>query len=421
MSDSETVDDVPGTGEPLAPTTKERPGRIASLDGLRGVASLVVVIFHVVLNDPVVGARSYRADQLRGVGWLGAIMTFTPLHLLWAGEQAVAVFFVLSGFVLALPFARRPGGRRRGTWVRFYRSRAVRLYVPGIASLLLAYALATTFAYRGDEGMSPWVRSHGGAARLGDLLTGSTLLTYHQLNVSLWSLRWEVLFSLTLPLFLVVAAWRITSSWAKAIALFSALVFWSVVGGSPYFNSSTLLIFGFGVLMAFESDRLAELASHLTRRHWIGLMGLTALLLTLQWLVMPWGIEPGTRFDDLWMAYTSAGATLLVFIAAFYPRAQRLLERRPVQVLGLLSFSLYLVQEPITIRFAMATHSSVPLWLALPVEITLALLAAALFYRVVERPAHRLARRVGATPKAWLSESRVDPTGRLATGHIGTP
>src|SRR3569623_937805 len=204
---------------PVAEANGRPSNRIPSLDGLRGVASLVVVTFHIALNDGVVGARPYRRDQTSGVGWLGAMMTFTPLHLLWAGEQAVAVFFVLSGFVLALPFARRGTRSGRGTsWIRFYRSRAVRLYLPAVASHVLAYGLA--------------------------------------------------------------------------------------------------------------------------------------------------------------QVVTSPGATLLVFTAAFCGPVRRLLERRPIQLLGLLSFSLYLVQEPVTIRFALATPASLPLWLALPIELTLALVVA---------------------------------------------
>ena len=38
------------------------------------------------------------------------------------------------------------------------------------------------------------------------------------------------------------------------------------------------------------------------------------------------------------------------------------------------------------------THSRLPLWLAVPVELGAALLVAIAFYWVVERPTHRLAR-----------------------------
>jgi len=178
---------------------------------------------------------------------------------------------------------------------------------------------------------------------------------------------------------------------------------------------------GFGVLMAYESDRLGVLAARLSAQAWIGILVTACLLLSLQWMVLPFGVQPGSVFGDLWMTYTAAGATLLVFTAAFCGPVRRLLERRPIQLLGLLSFSLYLVQEPVTIRFALATHASLPLWLALPIELTLALVVAVLFYRAVERPAHRLARRVGAVPVGRHSVPAIDRTGPVSAPRVGSP
>jgi peptidoglycan/LPS O-acetylase OafA/YrhL len=324
-------------------------------------------------------------------------MTFTPLHLVWAGTQAVLIFFVLSGFVLALPFVRRSTPRGAGAWPAFYRSRAVRLYLPSIVSLVIAYLLATAVDHPGGSGLSPWLDEHAGHDGPLDVVVGSSLMTgFGSLNGSLWSLRWEVLFSLSLPVFLAAAAWRVRLSWLKGALVLAACVLWPIVTGSLYPNATYLLIFAFGVLMAYDVDRLSALAGRIPRTGWIVLVSLAAVLLTLQWVVMPFGVPPGSLFDRLWMSYNSVGAVILVFAAAFCPQARRLLERKPIHALGVLSFSLYLVQEPVILRFSLATHADLPLWLAIPVELALAVLAATVFYRVVERPAHRLARRARA-------------------------
>ena len=96
-------------GLPAAPLPARRPdgsaspSRITSLDGLRGAAALVVVIYHVFLVQPSLAAPHLDPNApLGAVEWLA---TFTPLHLMWAGPEAVFVFFVLSGLVLALPVA----------------------------------------------------------------------------------------------------------------------------------------------------------------------------------------------------------------------------------------------------------------------------------------------------------------------------
>src|SRR5260370_9382622 len=67
--------------------------RLRELASLGGLAALAVSFGHVVM--------------LVRVGVAGTALTllaFTPLHGLWDGHRAVLFFFVLSGFVLAVPF-----------------------------------------------------------------------------------------------------------------------------------------------------------------------------------------------------------------------------------------------------------------------------------------------------------------------------
>ncbi|MBA2954217.1 acyltransferase [Nocardioides sp. CGMCC 1.13656] len=389
-------------GADPAPAPVTAPRRITSLDGLRGLAALTVVVYHITLTDPVIGQRLYQVDQVSGTGWFGYLMTFTPLHVVWAGSQAVLVFFVLSGFVLALPFARRRGTRKEGTWPAFYRSRMVRLYLPSIVSLVLAFLLAQAIRYHADPGLTPWINEHAGNDGPADVAVGSSLMTgFGSLNGSLWSLRWEVLFSLTLPLFLAVAAWRVRLSWLKAGLVLLACVLWPIVTGGLYDHATYMLIFAFGVLMAYEHDRLGVLAERISGLGWSVIVSAACVLLTLQWILMPFGVLPGSTFERAWMSYNTVGAVLLVFAGIFCPQVRRLLERKPIHALGLVSFSLYLVQEPVVLRFSLATDAGLPLWLAIPVELALALAVAFVFYRVVERPAHRLARRAsGRTASA---------------------
>ncbi|MDA4895261.1 acyltransferase family protein, partial [Streptomyces sp. MS2A] len=100
-------------------------GRITGLDGLRGVAALVVLLYHASLV-----ARPW----LDPAAW--TTLTETPLKLLLAGTESVLIFFVLSGIVVALPALR--GGF---DWARYYPARLLRLYVPVAAALLFAAAL----------------------------------------------------------------------------------------------------------------------------------------------------------------------------------------------------------------------------------------------------------------------------------------
>ncbi len=86
---------------------------------------------------------------------------------------------------------------------------------------------------------------------------------------------------------------------------------------------------------------------------------------------------------------------MIMLALAFHPFGD-LLSRRPVHWLGVRSYSLYLVHEPIVVALALDFRlTNAPIWFAI-VAIALSIAVAAAFYRLVERPAVRLAHRVGA-------------------------
>jgi hypothetical protein len=67
-------------------------GTIAALDGVRAIACLMVIAYHISLMALVTHLWSENADSL-----------VTALML--AGNAGVTLFFVLSGFLLFLPYA----------------------------------------------------------------------------------------------------------------------------------------------------------------------------------------------------------------------------------------------------------------------------------------------------------------------------
>ncbi len=90
-------------------------GRWKGLDGLRGLAAIVVVLHHSLLTSPSL-ALAYFGGPKAPVGSPSWLLTYTPLHLVWAGPEAVLVFFVLSGFVLTLPVLTSPANDCRFVW-----------------------------------------------------------------------------------------------------------------------------------------------------------------------------------------------------------------------------------------------------------------------------------------------------------------
>ena len=223
--------------------------RVRSLDGLRGVAALVVVVHHALQVDPVL-ARVQAAESAAGESGLVWALTHTPLHLLWAGEEAVLVFFVLSGFVLTLPATRRSV-----RWREYYPRRLVRLYLPVWGSLLLAVAVKAVLPSADGPGHSAWV-SERAAVRLDEVWHDAPLVAgTGLLNSPLWSLRWEVLFSLALPLYVLALRRRSGRRAWLDVAVLVSLIGAGTLVGSPWLRY--LPVFGLGVVLAFHHDRLA--------------------------------------------------------------------------------------------------------------------------------------------------------------------
>ena len=130
--------------------------RLTSLDGLRGVAAMVVVLCHSLLIVPPMAASIVGGAE-PAVGTAEWFLLRTPLRALTMGAEAVMIFFVLSGFVLTLGFI---GRRMTPRFVGAYLGRRVlRLYIPVWAAIGIAVALALAVP-RDPTAASAWLSAH---------------------------------------------------------------------------------------------------------------------------------------------------------------------------------------------------------------------------------------------------------------------
>src|SRR4051794_16006280 len=98
------------------------------LESLRGIAALQVFLLHLL------GAFWLPAVTGEGPAGLATWLARSPVALLWDGESAVALFFLLGGAVLAGAFPRQletPGAALA--------ARLLRLGLPGALACLLAF------------------------------------------------------------------------------------------------------------------------------------------------------------------------------------------------------------------------------------------------------------------------------------------
>jgi peptidoglycan/LPS O-acetylase OafA/YrhL len=379
-------------------TSPTRTGttRLAALDGLRGIACLVVLLHHCMLSIPVFADAYFNGAHARATQTLDEyLLTWTPLHLLWEGTGAVWAFFVLSGFVLTRQVLVSP----RFTWRSYYPQRIIRLYIPVLAAVLLAAALVTIFGNaQQDAAPSDWIARRADSMNPSGLLHDATLLFGAGAGISpLWSLQWEVWFSLLLPLFVFAVRARRGATGRLALAIVPAAVFAVfALGGGEY-----LVVFLVGAVLASLHDRLGSLTSAVAARPRVagGLIACAVawvvVILPARWTLWFWRL-PGT----VTMVLSVSAAAVTVLLVLYWPAVQRALTWRPVLWAGAVSFSLYLVHEPILVSSVRAFGDR-HLWLSLPLAAAVALGVAELFRRFVEAPSATLARHAGRTIADW--------------------
>ena len=380
-----------------------RPGpsaRLIELDGLRGLAAVIVVIHHCLLTVPAF-ARIGAWPGVVPEEPAARILTQTPLHLLWAGHEAVLVFFVLSGTALVYPVARRHAQRRRFDWIDYVPRRIVRLWLPAAASTALAVALMVLVPRSTAASLGPWMtQAHPAGLSARHLLLELALQPrYAYRNTVLWSLHAEAVFSFLLPLVVLVVALaaRARAWWLPAAA---CLAVPAVTG-----DTRTLVYVPVFVLGATAGWRWGHLGTIAPERPapWATPAALVCLVLvTTGW----WpGLQESVA-GRLAAAVTLAAVSALVVLAVRAGALRALLRSRTVQYLGALSFSLYLVHEPVIVATRLLTASWPP-WLAAPLAVAVTAPMTWLFHRYVEAPSHRLSRRAGR----WVS-SRVHRAAR---------
>ncbi len=388
----------------------ERRSQVAALDGLRAVAVLLVVLVH---------SCQYAVSWAKG----------SESHFLawsyygWSfGRFGVHLFFVLSGFLLFLPYAEAIWGDARWPdWRRFYVRRMRRVGPAYWVSLLVIGAVA--------------------AAPLSDVvlhlafLHNATGSTFHSINTVYWSMAVEVQFYLLLPvLALVVRKCRL---WALAALLcvtpFTEVAIHMLEGRRAATDDALLravLSTPAYLTVFFEGASVAVLwvliqRGALSGRVWsrLGLAGC---------LVLPAAFTFDVRVSDsfsgklfiFWNSAIGFGFAALLLVVLTSPRVARVLSVRALTGLGLISYSVYIwhvwLYDKLFAHFlGLLGHPPALLGAGLFVVVVILPVSYASF-RLLERPFH--VRRpdallVAAEPQPEPApDSRAQPVAQSAGG-----
>ena len=161
---------------------------IPEVDGFRFIAIVSVVLFHMYGQ-----ILRYYATRFPAV----------PSLMFHNGDRGVRLFFVISGFILSLPFARHYLHGKPAVSVRQYLLRRVtRLEPPYIASLLLQAVLIVLVLHQQMAGVAVHLLASIGYCH--------NLVFGHMSTISgvAWSLEVEVQFYLLVPFLTSIFAIR---------------------------------------------------------------------------------------------------------------------------------------------------------------------------------------------------------------------
>jgi peptidoglycan/LPS O-acetylase OafA/YrhL len=315
--------------------------RLDHLDGLRGIAAVAVVIFHLMsaLVPWLV------AEQQPGAHWLA----YTPVAVLWNGTFAVSVFFVLSGFVVTNATLRKSDPIWIDVIIRY-----LRLAIPATASTLAAWSLLSLFptsatdlaALTGSRWLG-WTYQGtipGPAAAISNGMAGIFLSGGSFFNNVLWTMRPELLGSI-----LCFATCAFAGPRSRlAIAIGSAVIFVAL-------RRYDYVCFPLGIVMR-ETWAAGRLPSALPiSALLIGLLigsqsGDAARQLGLDWL--PEALNPEKKGG---LTYPIA-ALLVVYGCMRSGLLVAWLSGQTGRFLGAISFPLYLIHVPLIYTVVAAAY-----------------------------------------------------------------
>lgn len=413
MVDSPVARDGPGAQAQQASATglalAGRAGRIPVLDGLRGIAILLVLFFHTTLVGPGSPVGSALFYTFRNWGWAG-----------------VDLFFVLSGFlitgVLLDSKAARPSSGKSHYFRNFYARRTLRIFPVYYSYLLLLLLLAPPVVFERVGGDWIWF----GLFLQNFAMAGAGDFVHTHFLDHFWSLAVEEQWYLFWPLVVLATTRRRLVTVCVGLVVFSLLlrIVLLTQGVAPVaihvLTPTRFDGLAVGALLACAARGPGGLGRWTPAARAVALasvLGLAAVVFAQSGLFFY--VLPGTLTAGFTLLACLFGACLVLAVGA-KPEGftARVLSGRLLGMFGRYSYAIYVVHEAVRVifvltlqRFGIKPYVDQPgqIWLQLLVYvgvIGLSVLVGAASWRFLERPLLGLKRHFPNRPDASQVDAR---------------
>jgi peptidoglycan/LPS O-acetylase OafA/YrhL len=330
------------------------------LDGIRGLAILMVVAFHAFYTNPESNVVLRAIGGIIGAGWLG-----------------VPIFFVLSGFLISYPFFRRRKEDNHFWHLTGYARRRVGKIIPPYYLSIVIFAVYYFVRFSDPAYLRVALQWALGLPNF--------LLVPLRFNASYWSLIVEVHFYIALPLLFFLT--RGLKALQAAVCLFFMLlvvptivrqVTWpqqeptkDLIGFLMTRFPSQLDFFAWGILFSGIFVSLSGRRSELRALSLCGYAGLVLLAVSLGLWAL-WSklfeihVHPTRWSIEIFHLLPSVSAFLMLFFVFDHSNlGARFLAQRWLRFVGLVSYEWFLFHQPVIYLFKDIfgqTHGSIPMF-----------------------------------------------------------
>lgn len=380
--------------------------RIEQLDSIRGLAALSVLLSHIIIVNM-------------------DIFTFvmkTPMRLFTSGYSAVILFFVLSGFVLSLPFLNKD----EINYFPYLIKRICRIYIPYLIVIIISIILSNIFYKDNIDGLSDWFNTSWSTLPNIDLIMEHIFLLGNihseNFNKAIWSLIHELRISLIYP-FVVLLVKKLDFKFSLLVCFILSMItglnnifHFQISNGlrTSYFETFNYLsIFIIGTLLAIHRNKFINFYWRLPRnKKWLVLFiliiaynfsnTLVPRILRIQF------IEPFLLIiQDYSIAF---GAVGFIIFALGSSKVERILLIKPVLFLGKISYSLYLFHLVVLLTCIHLLYGIIPLNLILLISFGLSIVISTISWYLIENPFIEIGKKltIKINPKkAKLKEGEI--------------
>jgi peptidoglycan/LPS O-acetylase OafA/YrhL len=390
---------------------------IPELDQLRGLAALLVLYFHTIAGSAVAG------HYLGVTGSTSIPVVDNVVELVIAnGFTGVALFFVISGFLFTWGALQTS----HFDWKKFYTNRFLRIYPLYTLMLLAVFSLG-----RRELPFGQLLQSLAG---FGNLIPG-----HGYFDIVLWTISVELQFYMLFPFLIsllkrkgVLFIWGLIAVMImfRLVARMDNLpindaVYWTLFGRIDQVLIGMALAWYVHHRGWLRADGMVKVGAHklmASAKLAAGLVGVSVIMLGLLWLYTKVGWKYGESY--LQVVWPTLEALVWAAFGIFYVGLAMLHRSwffKPIQFIGMISFSLYLLHYPIVKAFEqnpkllidIPGHLVTSGVLSATLEILpVSIMASLLTYYVIERPPLDLRKQYTtfALPARFGKDKKPAPT-----------